>query len=151
MESEIERKFLVDRLPTGLETAEQIEQGYLGLTADSQVGVRVRRIDATRAFLTAKGGRGVRRVEVELPLTPAQFAALWPLTEGRRLIKKRYKIALGAQLSVDLDVYGGQLAGLITAEVEFPSEAAAETFDPPAWFGREVTGEVQYLNSSLAH
>ncbi len=151
MEAEIERKFLVDRLPSGLERAQQIEQGYLGLGADAQAGVRVRRVDSTRAFLTVKGGRGIRRVEVELPLTPEQFAALWPLTEGRRLIKKRYKVALNQGLSVDLDLYEDQLAGLITAEVEFPSEAAAKAFEPPSWFGGEVTGEVKYLNSSLAH
>jgi CYTH domain-containing protein len=150
METEIERKFLVDRLPENLSESHHIEQGYLGPASDSSVGVRLRRIDLTNAFLTVKGGRGVRRVEVELPLSRNQFEALWPLTEGRRLIKTRFIVPLEGGLHIDLDSYEARLEGLITAEVEFGSESAAQAFVPPNWFGREVTGDPKYLNSSLA-
>jgi CYTH domain-containing protein len=54
----------------------------------------------------------------------------------------------GAQAEVD--EYGGDLAGLVVAEVEFHDEHAAQAFTPPAWFGRELTGEVEYANRSLA-
>jgi CYTH domain-containing protein len=47
-------------------------------------------------------------------------------------------------------VYEEALAGLLVAEVEFPSEDAARAFRPPAWFGREVTGNPAYLNQTLA-
>ncbi len=36
------------------------------------------------------------------------------------------------------------------AEVEFADEDAAAQFDPPGWFGREVTGKMEYLNETLA-
>jgi CYTH domain-containing protein len=51
---------------------------------------------------------------------------------------------------VEVDVYADQLDGLVIAEVEFDSEADADRFEPPAWFGREVTGEVKYSNVNLA-
>ena len=41
------------------------------------------------------------------------------------------------------------LAGLVVAEVEFDDEQAAREFMPPAWFGREVTGEPGWANRSL--
>jgi CYTH domain-containing protein len=39
---------------------------------------------------------------------------------------------------------------LAVAEVEFASERAARQFDPPLWFGREVTGNERFANSHLA-
>ena len=42
------------------------------------------------------------------------------------------------------------LAGLLTAEIEFPSEAAARDFSPPPWLGEEVTGDTTYANQNLA-
>jgi CYTH domain-containing protein len=49
-----------------------------------------------------------------------------------------------------LDVYGGELEGLIVAEVEFPHVAAAFDYDQPAWFGTEVTTDDRYKNRRLA-
>ena len=54
---EIERKFLVDRLPDGLDDnpSAEIEQGYLAIT--TEVEVRVRRY-GEQAFLTVKSSGG---------------------------------------------------------------------------------------------
>jgi adenylate cyclase len=51
---------------------------------------------------------------------------------------------------IELDVYEGPLAGLVTAEVEFPSERDGSAFEPPAWFGEEVTDDDRYKNEALA-
>jgi adenylate cyclase len=53
-------------------------------------------------------------------------------------------------LEIELDVYEDELEGFVIAEVEFDSEQQADDFEPPAWFGREVTGEDAYMNRSLA-
>jgi CYTH domain-containing protein len=53
-------------------------------------------------------------------------------------------------LRIELDVYHGRLNGLHTAEVEFDSSAGAEAFEPPDWFGREVTDEPGFKNKRLA-
>ena len=36
------------------------------------------------------------------------------------------------------------------AEVEFPSEDASQAFDPPSWFGHELTDDPRYRNRALA-
>ena len=147
---EIERKFLIPGLPTDLEQhpSHVIDQGYLALTPEG-VEVRVRR-KGERCFLTVKHGAKISRTEVELPLGPAQFDELWPLTAGRRLRKTRYDLPGPGGLVIELDVYADALAGLLTADVEFPDEAAARAFQPPDFFGREISGEGQYRNERLA-
>lgn len=152
MTVEIERKYLVARLPTELDAAPTVElrQGYLAEEGDTAVRVR---IEPTGATLTIKAGRGRRRTEVEVALTPDQAEALWPHTEGRRVVKQRARIPIvtgGVEHVVDLDRYDGPLAGLSTAEVEFPDDAAAAAFVAPDWFGREVTDEPGWTNAELA-
>jgi adenylate cyclase len=53
-------------------------------------------------------------------------------------------------VTIELDVYHGQLEGLITAEIEFASAEAAAAFRPPAWLGREITDDPGYKNKRLA-
>jgi CYTH domain-containing protein len=147
---EIERKFLVERLPEALEATDvrRIDQGYLALDEDSGAEVRLRR-HGDALSLTVKGEGGLARVEVELELDGDQFESLWPLTEGRRVEKTRHVVPAG-ELRIEVDVYDGALAGLVTAEVEFPSEAGSAAFEPPDWFGAEVTEEPRYKNRALA-
>ncbi|MEK7498570.1 MAG: adenylate cyclase, partial [Patescibacteria group bacterium] len=69
--------------------------------------------------------------------------------EGRRLEKTRYMIP-HKDTTLELDIYGGSLEGLIVVEVEFPSEELSEKFDVPVWFGEETTDDKRYKNQSLA-
>ncbi len=55
-----------------------------------------------------------------------------------------------ATLTVEVDVYAGDLEGLLTAEVEFPDEATAREFSAPEWLGRDVTDDERYANRALA-
>ncbi|HWD63528.1 MAG TPA: CYTH domain-containing protein [Solirubrobacteraceae bacterium] len=148
---EVERKWLVAEVPgevLGTE-GEPIEQGYLAIEADGGE-VRLRR-RAGRCFLTTKSGHGLVRRELEIEIAPEQFDVLWPATDGRRLEKTRRVVELSdGRLSVELDEYGGGLAGLRVAEVEFPDEDSARSFRPPAWFADEVTDRGEYRNRSLA-
>jgi adenylate cyclase len=111
--------------------------------------VRVRR-RAGKAVLTAKAGTGRTRAEEEVAIDAGAFERLWPLTEGRRVEKVRHLIPAGDGLTIELDVYGGALAGLVVAEVEFPDEAAADAFVPPSWLGADVTDDERYKNHRLA-
>ncbi len=147
---EIERKFLVDEFPSDGEgsPSTRIEQGYLAI-ADDGTEVRIRRRDEA-ASLTVKAGGGRSRLEEELVIDAERFARLWPLTEGRRLEKTRYLIPGSGELTIELDVYSGALSGLMVAEVEFGSEDAADAFQPPDWFGAEVTEDGRFKNQTLA-
>ena len=145
---EIERKFLLDRVPPDLGDGQAIEQGYLAI-GDDGVEVRVRRHGGERT-LTIKSGPAHVRTEEEFDVDERRFEALWPLTEGRRIAKTRHRVDLGDSLTAEVDVYGGAHEGLAVAEVEFPDEQASERFRAPSWFGREVTGEAGYANQQLA-
>jgi adenylate cyclase len=147
---ELERKFVLSGIPFELSgyAASEIRQGYLSIDPDgSEVRVRQR---GPRHSLTVKRGAGIVRDEEELDLDDEAFGRLWPLTEGRRVEKTRYEIPASDGLLIELDVYAGQLEGLITAEVEFSSDAEAERFLAPDWLGREVTEDAAYKNRRLA-
>ena len=144
---EVERKFLVPDPPDldGTES-DEIEQGYLAIGADGEVRLRRK---GEKLVLTAKRGAGISREEAEVELDRQAFERLWPLTEGRRLHKRRHLIPHG-DLTIEVDVYEGNLEGLVVAEIEFSSEGEARRFDPPDWIGAEVTGDERYLNETLA-
>jgi CYTH domain-containing protein len=144
---EVERKFLVPEPPDlGGAEAVEIDQGYLAIGSDAEV--RLRRKGDT-LLLTAKRGGGLSREEAEVELDRDAFERLWPLTEGRRLHKRRHLVPHG-DLAIEVDVYARGLEGLVVAEIEFDSEEAARAFVPPEWLGEDVTGDERYLNETLA-
>ncbi len=149
MSLEIERKFTLAKPPAWLadHPALGIEQGYLAVSEEAEV--RLRRIGKDY-LLTVKRGSGEVRQEAEVRLTPSQFEALWPLTASRRLCKRRHRVPLDGGLFAEVDVYAGDLAGLVVAEVEFRSEDDSGAFHPPEWMGQEVTGDGRYANQTLA-
>jgi CHAD domain-containing protein/CYTH domain-containing protein len=148
---EVERKFLLTGLPPleGAEGPVEIEQGYL---PGERLVERVRRIQSDEGVELAravKEGSGLTRLEIEEPVTPAVFEQLWPLTEGRRLRKRRYRIADG-DLTWEIDQFLDR--DLILAEVELPGEPADVSL--PDWLrphvDREVTEDSAYSNFHLA-
>jgi len=146
---EIERKFLLKRLPERLKQARRcvIAQGYLAAEPGGR-HVRLRKKGKT-ASLTFKVGRAAHREEREIKLSAKQFSALWPATVGRRLYKLRYEVPWKNFL-IEIDIYRRKHKGLVVAEVEFPDRTACRKFKAPAWFGREVTGNKRYSNVRLA-
>jgi CYTH domain-containing protein len=149
MHREIERKFLVRQLPDDLEnySHNEIAQGYL-VSLDDGLQVRLRK-SGDHYSLTYKRGAGNVREEREVELTLTQFNALWPATEGKRLVKTRYEIPLGDRI-VEIDLYHERHEGLVVAEVEFDEEDDAKNFKPPDWLGADVTGDPRYSNQLLA-
>jgi adenylate cyclase len=149
MSTEIERKFLLPEAPTWLAEARavRIEQGYLAI--EEEVEIRLRRTEEER-LLTAKRGHGEVREEIEIALDREQFDALWPLTESRRLTKTRHLVPIDNGLTAEVDVFEGELEGLVLGEVEFDSEEQSERFEPPAWIGDEIAGDARYAGQSLA-
>jgi CYTH domain-containing protein/CHAD domain-containing protein len=147
--TEIERKFLLPALPDAAvrAAAVRIEQGYLAIA--EQTEVRLRRAGG-RMTLTAKRGHGETREEHEIALYLEQFEALWALTAERQLVKTRRRLPLEGGLTAEVDAYEGRLAGLAVVEVEFASAEASRAFQPPDWFGEEVTGDLAHSNQSLA-
>lgn len=147
---EIERKFLIssiEDLPFDPEefSRREIEQGYL---CTSPV-VRIRR-DNEKYFLTYKSKGLMAREEYDLPLTPEAYQHLRTKTDGRIITKTRYMIPLEQGLTLELDLFHGDLAPLILAEIEFASEESALAYQPPEWLGEDVTFSAAYHNSTLS-
>lgn len=143
---ERERRFLVAGLPDRLPEPTRILQSYL---TTEPVSVRVRH-RGDRFTLTLKAGHGLVRTEIERELTAEEFEVLWQLAGELRIEKRRHVIELGDGHRAELDLYDGPLEGRRLVEVEFDSDETAARFDPPAWFGREVTEDGRYTNVSLA-
>jgi CYTH domain-containing protein len=147
---EIERKFLLKSIPADINQApsDWILQGYIALDPNgSEVRVRNK---GDKYFLTAKSGGQLERTEAEIEISKGEFERLWPLTDGRRVEKKRHTVQIENKLLIEVDQYHGALEGLLTAEVEFPTLDACRNFVVPVWFGEEVTSDPRYKNKNLA-
>ena len=145
---EIERKFLVNinqwqqaEKPEGV----HYRQGYL--LNDDHRTLRVR-VSDKKAYLTIKGAAtGISRREYEYDI---------PLEDGMELLdnlalsqveKTRYCIAFAGNIW-EVDEFSGDNQGLVTAEIELDNES--DTFEQPAWVGKEVSDDDKYYNSSLS-
>lgn len=149
---EIERKYLLTALPPHVSKAgerAEIDQGYLPGELLIERIRRIRTAGGERYVRTVKAGRGVRRTEIEEACDASVFAALWPLTEGRRVTKIRHAIADGERLW-EIDSFTDRK--LFLAEIELPHEDTEVVF--PAWLApyiaRDVTEEGDYTNRRLA-
>lgn len=144
---EIERKFLIASLPEDLEKTERhrITQSYVSRNPT----IRIRKWD-DEYVLTVKGGGLLKRAEFEMELSEEQFENLKTKSEDGIIDKMRYIYPINDALIAEIDIYFGHLDGFMNVEVEFPDEKTALLFDPPAWFGDEITGDKRYTNSFLS-
>ena len=146
MAKEIERKFIVNTdhwrpADSGI----HIRQGYLPISGKTVVRIR---ISGDRAWLTLKGeNKGMVRQEFEYPIPlPDAGQILENLCVRPFIEKTRYPVKFaGADWSVD--VFEGDNAGLVVAEIELLSED--QKIILPPWAGAEVTDDPRYYNSSL--
>ena len=142
---EIERKFTIKELPDlGSYAYKKLTQAYL----NTDPVIRIRRED-NEYFLTYKGKGLLAREEHNLPLNEESFCHLLPKADGLVISKTRYLIPYESY-TIELDIFDGDLAPLIMAEVEFESEEDAHAFIPPTWFDQDVTQDKRYHNSNLS-
>ena len=156
---EIERKFTITALPAELNLYErkELEQGYLCTSPVVRVRKSVKKGE-TSYILCYKSKLGLEQKEdataqvcreEELPLSGEAYEKLLSKVDGRVITKTRYLIPYGAY-TIELDVFGGELTGLVFAEVEFPDEEAAADFTMPEWFAEDVTFDNRFKNNRLA-
>jgi adenylate cyclase len=145
---EIERKFLVvkDSWKPNVVSATRIVQGYLAHTDTTTVRVRVK---GERAFLTIKGtSTGISRTEYEYEIpVPDAEAMLSEMAQGPVVDKVRHLIEVDGH-TWELDVFAGDNAGLVMAEVELSADT--EDFTVPEWAGLDVSDDPRYYNVHLA-
>lgn len=158
---EIEKKFKVKKLPEKLSEYKKkvMEQGYLCTNPI----VRIRRSN-DNYILTYKSIFGLEEKEeqnqnakvcheLEVPLNKEGYEHLREKIDGNLISKTRYIIPLGQDknsLKAELDIFEGSLKGLVIVEVEFPDIEFAKKFQPPEWFGEDVSNDKRYTNNYLA-
>lgn len=146
MSIEIERKYLIADDGWQAAAAEGVEcrQGYL--VSDEQKTVRIR-IMGDRGYLTVKGAtRGLSRKEFEYQIDLADAVCMLELCENI-VEKTRYTFRQHGMIW-EVDVFTGENAGLVMAEVELESEE--QQIELPDWVGKEVSGDPRYYNACLA-
>lgn len=156
IKTEIERKWILNpsNVPVagGLEVGD-LEQIYLVCHDDREIRIR-RTNQSTRAVdtadLTMKVGRGLERKEAVIPISIEAYEVLAEMSDNV-ITKKRSHFVLSSGHLAEVDAYRGSNKGLIVVEVEFESRADAGTFEPPDWFGSEITGYDAFSNRALAH
>ena len=146
---EIERKFLVTSEDFKNEASRKytIKQGFLNTDPERTVRIRVK---DNQAFITIKGKgsvSGASRFEWEKEIAVDEAEALFLLCEPGSIEKVRYEISVKNH-TYEVDVFEGDNAGLILAEIELTNED--ESFVKPDWLGKEVTGDSRYYNSQLS-
>jgi len=153
MPLEIERKFLISRIPTAVHTPKEIRQAYL--QSDAARSVRVRIMEDQHqppvAYLSIKGAaeKGhFTRQEFEYQIPVADAEKIMQLCDHDPIHKTRYLYDYDNR-QWELDVFHGTNAGLCMAEIELKAEADAVTL--PAFIQREVTEDPRYFNLSLAY
>lgn len=146
MATEIERKFIARPIDfSALGRGRLLRQGYLSRHRNATVRVR---IDDDRATLTIKGNTtGIARSEFEYEIPVAEAAELLNLCDGPLIEKTRYEISFAGHV-FEVDVFAGDNAGLIVAEVEL--QRVDEPVELPDWIEREVSDDARYFNSNLA-
>jgi adenylate cyclase len=148
MPVEIERKFLVlnDAWRQTAHEAQHLRQGYLNNETHCSVRVRT---SAERAWLNIKSvtiGAQRQEFEYEIPIADAH-KMLDTLSRTPLIEKVRYLVKVGRH-TWEIDVFEGDNAGLVVAEIEL--DHPDEAFEKPVWLGEEVTHDARYYNTSLS-
>lgn len=145
MPKEIERKFLVkyNNLEKYLELSGGIgiNQGYISEYPNPTVRIRMLGPHFS-AKLTIKGETdGITRDEYEYDI---------PISDAKEMLQMCPKILSKTRYifgRFEIDVFHGNLEGLVIAEIELESED--EEFEVPSWFGPEVSHDSRFYNSNL--
>ena len=143
---EIERKFLIEKIPFALDEykCDKIKQGYFSISPEKRVRKR-----GDVYILTEKGEGDLIREEKERIIDKEMGEELFAMSKTYIIEKTRYYIPYDSY-TIELDIYEGRHKGLTVAEVEFESERQALDFVPPAWFGEDITRDKSYKNMMLA-
>lgn len=156
MAEEIERRWLCHRLP-GEDILKldpkpmKYVQGYLPSGGKIHERVTWRGTAPVTYSRTVKIGHGLRRQEFVEEIPESVFQMYWPLTEGRRLHKLRYKIPEylvgGPRLTWEVTDFLDRV-GIVLVEMEFPEQGEPASFTLPDWLKiimiKEVTEDVNY-------
>ena len=128
VEMEVERKFLVSRPPDlGGRRPTRLSRATWRSAPMGRSGSAARAISSSSPPSAAQASRAGGRDRAR----PTQLRRALGTDQGRRLHKRRHVIPLG-DLKIEVDVYEGELEGLVVAEIEFPPRRRRRRSSRPA-------------------
>lgn len=150
---EIERKFLLSALPEDFDSYDswEMEQGYL-ITKGCTLRIRKANEDC---FLTLKRkdpevvpGVAIVNEEFETEIPEASYEALKQLVKSGFIQKTRTRIPY-LQHVIEVDVFHGDLEGLVFAEIEYEDREDVLKLPLPTWFSKDVSQDKRFRNTAL--
>ena len=145
--SAIERKFLLKE-PVPVLPGRRSETFHIGcLSAQGTREVFVCRA-GTKRFLRTREGRQRFLRKFDIPIGKSHFDLLWKLVEGARILKKCHRARVG-RLDFQVETLECAKSSLSIAVVHFPKRQLAVAFQPPEFFGTEITGREEFSDAHL--
>ncbi len=162
MNKEIERKYAVDEIPDDLKIEKIIDIEQAFIYRDNNTIIRIRKIkdrkEKTIKYIYTVKTKGDiqydsydigKKYEIENSISKEEYEELIQKKISNIINKTRIIVPIDENLKVEIDIYYEYLDGLLTAEIEFPSEEIARTYKEPTWLGKEL-GYKELSNRKLA-
>jgi len=145
MSNEIERKFLVSKMPD-LSSYESVIFERYYIYRDGSIEIRVQKKGEHYEIERKEMVNDLKAIKMKMEISKLEFEKLKGLgTEA--ILKVGYFIS--SNPDVTIKIYHGKHEGLKKIEVEFSSEEEARTFQIPNWYGKEITDTIISRDSKL--
>lgn len=146
MNIEIERKFLINKIPENCQKSIHIKQYYMHI--DDNFVQRLRFFDNEKAIISLKQNcAGLSRYEFEYEIPLSDAKKIVSMSNSKFTEKIRHIIYFDS-IKWEIDEFLGENKGLLIAEVELESED--QNIMLPDWIDSEVTNQNKYFNYNLA-
>jgi CYTH domain-containing protein len=153
---ERERRFLLRGLPEGLAPADFHFQLFDNYVTGTRLRLRKVRDPRAREWtwkltqkIAADASNPSRTVITNLYLSREEYEVL-SVFEANEIRKNRYPFEHAGR-AYSVDVFLGDLRGLILAETGFASDEEMRALEPPPFSALEVTGDEMFTGGRLVH
>lgn len=149
---ELERTFLVKEILDGLEgyTSKKIVDLYVenGTPhADLRIRKNAEKYEVTRKIPVEDGDHS-KQIETTIVISEAEFESLASV-RARKVEKTRYYYPYEGRMA-EVDVFEGDLRGLVVADFEFADDAEKDSFTMPDFCLADITQEEFIAGGVLA-
>jgi adenylate cyclase len=144
--NEIERKYLLFELPNVPVLKRYTSERYL-LQSGEGIEERITHVGGQYFYEQKRVLSDTERTRDRREISENDFSELRERAYG---YLTRETLLISESPKVSIQVYKGEYAGLIRAEVEFDNKEEADGFMPYTWMGGEITGLRIARDSTLA-
>lgn len=152
-EIEIELTYLARELPKEIKGIEPISMLDVFIPEDPKIHSQLRarqkddKYEITKKFPVSDHDKSIQN-EFTIPLTKIEFESIIKAS-NKQTKKDRYKVVIGGH-AAEVDVFHGDLEGLVLIDFEFNSQKDKSKFIPPACCLVDVTQEEFVAGGYLA-